>query len=288
MKRRDVITNTLLGSVGMFISSSTPNHSFRKTLDQNPGGSIKHSACKWCYPNIPLEQFTEIAKDINLSSIELLDPEQWEIVLSKGIQCAISNGSKLGITKGFNNKVYHSKLYEEYESLIPKAADKGIEQIICFSGNRGNISDKEGLENCAIGLDKLVKICEKYNVRLVMELLNSKIDHKDYMCDKTSWGVELVEKIGSPNFKLLYDIYHMQIMEGNIIDTILKISPYISHYHTGGVPGRNEINDSQELNYEAIVKAIKSTGYEGYISQEFIPLRKDPIVSLVEGMIICN
>ncbi|MDG2449286.1 MAG: TIM barrel protein, partial [Saprospiraceae bacterium] len=163
------------------------------------------------------------------------------------------------------------------------------EQIICFSGNRNGMDDMTGLENCARGLDPVVKLAKKHNIKIVMELLNSKVDHKDYMCDHTTWGAALCEKLGMEEFKLLYDIYHMQIMEGDVIRTIRENSKYISHYHTGGVPGRNEINESQELYYPAIMNAIADLeDFDGFVAQEFIPTRKDPFISLAEGITICD
>lgn len=251
-------------------------------------GKVNHSACRWCYSDIPLEQLAEYAQDIGLKSIELLNPDEWKIMTDRGLTCAISNGSPLGITKGFNDPQLHEQLQKDLLEIIPAAADQGIPQIICFSGNRNGLADNIGLENCAIGLEKVIKAAEKYDVKIVMELLNSKVDHADYQCDHTDWGVALAEKLGSPNFGLLYDIYHMQIMEGDVISTIRKNKDYITHFHTGGVPGRHEINQSQELNYKAIIQAIVETGYKGYIAQEFIPTRKDPIESLIEGVKICD
>ena len=163
-----------------------------------------------------------------------------------------------------------------------------MENLICFSGNRNGLDDETGLDNCAVGLEPLVKLAERHGIVLHMELLNSKVDHEDYQCDHTPWGVRLSEKLGSPNFKLLYDIYHMQIMEGDIIRTIRDYSDYIAHYHTGGVPGRREINDTQELNYPAIMKAIVDTGFEGYVAQEFIPSYDDKLAALKEGVMICD
>ncbi|MEL6122324.1 MAG: TIM barrel protein, partial [Bacteroidota bacterium] len=181
-----------------------------------------------------------------------------------------------------------ARLRQEILEILPKAADRGIPQIIVFSGNRNGMDDMIGLENCAVGLEPVVKAAEKAGVQITMELLNSKIDHKDYMCDHTAWGAQLAEKIGSPNFKLLYDIYHMQIMEGDVIRTIQTYHEYIGHYHTGGVPGRNEIDETQELYYPAIIKAIQETGFKGYIAQEFIPRRDDKLASLQQGIDICN
>jgi hydroxypyruvate isomerase len=288
LKRREVIKTSLVATAASVLSGN--NYIIPQTLEMEKGlkGKIKHSACRWCYKDIPLEELADKAKDMGISSIELLDPSEWDTVIRRGLKCAISNGSKLGITKGFNDVQYHDQLYSDYEKLIPMASDTGIKQIICFSGNRGTITDKMGLEHCAKGLDKLVKLAAQYKVTLVMELLNSKVDHGDYMCDNTKWGTALVDKLGSENFKLLYDIYHMQIMEGDVIATIEKYKKYISHFHTGGVPGRHEINETQELNYKAIMQAIVKTGFTGFVAQEFIPSRKNALESLKEGIQICD
>ena len=291
MKRRNLIKATALAGTSLALGCNSPKELSQNAIfDSNIGlkNKVNHSACRWCYNDIPLEQLCESAQELGLKSIELLEPKEWDIAIKYGLTCAISNGSPLHITKGFNDYKYHDQLYTEYEELIPKAADKGINQIIIFSGNRNGLDDKQGLENCAVGLDKLVRIAERYNVKLVMELLNSKVDHVDYMCDRTSWGVALAEKLGSEGFSLLYDIYHMQIMEGDVIRTIRENHKYISHYHTGGVPGRNEINETQELNYKAILRSIVATGYTGFVAQEFIPTRQDPIESLKEGVMICD
>ena len=182
-----------------------------------------------------------------------------------------------------------TQLYKDFAEIIPKAADMGVKKVICFSGNRSEkISDEQGLENCAVGLDKVVKLAQKHNISIVMELLNSKVNHPDYMCDHTEWGVRLAEKIGNDHFKLLYDIYHMQIMEGDIIATIKKYNQYINHYHTGGVPGRHEIDDTQELYYPAIMKAILDTGYDGFVAQEFVPAGPEPLESLKNAVGICD
>ena len=246
MNRRQTIEALIISGIGLRMADSIESCK-KETVSEDQ--QFKHSVCKWCYPNIPLEEFAERCQDLNISSIELLNPDEWEIVKNKGLDCAISNGSALGITKGFNDKTLHGQLQKDYLNLLPRAADIGIEQIICFSGNRNGLTDEEGLEQCAIGLEPIIKSAEKLGITIVMELLNSKIDHKDYMCDHSNWGVALVEKLGSTNFKLLYDIYHMQIMEGDVIRTINQNKDYVSHYHTGGVPGRNEIDESQELYY---------------------------------------
>jgi len=300
MKRRQVINNLAAAATGVALHSCKTQQNIAEpkikedflqdvsSTQTHLSGLVNHSVCKWCYNSIPLEEFADRCKDMGLSSIELLNPDEWDTVLSRGLQVGISNGSPLGITKGWNDRSLHKKLQDDIRAIIPQAAEKGVPQIIVFSGNRGNISDKAGLEACAAGLAPVVRLAEREGVQIVMELLNSRLNHPDYMCDHTEWGVKLVEKIGSPAFKLLYDIYHMQIMEGDIIKTIQLNSQYIGHYHTGGVPGRNEIDETQELYYPAIIKAIVDTGFNGFIAQEFIPTRDDALASLRQGIDICD
>lgn len=251
-------------------------------------GRINHSVCKWCYNDIPLEDLCKAAKDIGLSSIELLGPDDWPTLKKYGLTCAMPQGAGLGIERGFNDPSLHDELVKSYEVVIPKIAEAGYSQIICFSGNRRGLDDKKGIENCAKGLKRIMPTAEKYNVTMCMELLNSKVNHKDYQADHTAWGAELCEAVGSDKMKLLYDIYHMQIMEGDVIATIRKYHPYISHYHTGGVPGRHEIDETQELYYPAIMQAIVETGYTGFVGQEFIPAREDKLASLKQGVSICD
>jgi hydroxypyruvate isomerase len=199
------------------------------------------------------------------------------------------DGTEVGcIEKAFNRLEHHDTLVEIYTPHMKAAAAAGAKNVIVFSGNREGISDKEGLQNCATGLQRLLPLAEELGLTLVMELLNSKVDHPDYQCDHSAWGVKLCETLGSQNFGLLYDIYHMQIMEGDIIRTIRENHRWFTHYHTGGCPGRNEIDDTQELFYPAIMRAIADTGYTGYVGQEFIPLRKDPLASLRQGVEICS
>jgi hydroxypyruvate isomerase len=197
-------------------------------------------------------------------------------------------GAPGDIPQGFNRPEYHDRLVAFYEQTIPKVAEAGCPNIICFSGNRVGMDDKTGIENCAKGVQRITALAEKYNVTVCMELLNSKINHRDYMCDHTAWGVDMCKKVGSTHFKLLYDIYHMQIMEGDVIRTIQDHHQYLGHYHTGGVPGRHEIDDSQELNYPAIMNAIVKTGYKGYVAQEFVPAKPDALQSLREAIQICD
>jgi len=254
-------------------------------------GKVHHSACRWCYNDIPFEELVINAKKIGLQSIELTGPDEWEILKKHDMTAAIGWGKYpdgMNIPNFFNRTKNHDALVGFYEDIIPKAAKAGVKNIITFSGNRDGMSDEDGLINCKKGLQRIMKTAERYDVTISMELLNSKVNHKDYQADTTEWGAALCEMVGSDKFKLLYDIYHMQIMEGDVIATIKKYHQYISHYHTGGVPGRNEIDESQELNYAAIIRAIYNTGYKGFIGQEFIPARKDKMASLEQAVKICD
>ena len=259
-------------------------------------GRINHSVCRWCYGKVSLEDLCKAGKAMGLQSVELLEPKDFSTLKKYDLICGMVSGVPGGIDNGLNRVENHDKIVQFYENIAPIVAQAGYKNIICFSGNRRGMSDEEGLKNCAIGLKRIAPICEKHNVIAIMELLNSKIDHKDYMCDHTAWGVELCKAVGSDHFKLLYDIYHMQIMEGDVIRTIrgdsskgiASAAPCIGHYHTGGVPGRNEIDDTQELYYPAIMKAIVETGYKGLVAQEFIPKRPDALASLQQGVKICT
>jgi hydroxypyruvate isomerase len=254
-------------------------------------GKVHHSACRWCYQDIPFEELVINAKKIGLQSIELTGPAEWDILKKHDMTAAIGWGKYpdgMNIPNFFNRTKNHDGLVGFYEDIIPKAAKAGVKNIIAFSGNRDGMSDEDGLINCKKGLQRIMKTAERYDVTISMELLNSKVNHKDYQADTTEWGAALCEMVGSDKFKLLYDIYHMQIMEGDVIATIKKYHQYISHYHTGGVPGRNEIDETQELNYAAIIRAIYDTGYKGFIGQEFIPARKDKMASLEQAVKICD
>jgi hydroxypyruvate isomerase len=254
-------------------------------------GKVNHSACRWCYNDIPFEELVLNAKKIGLQSIELTGPAEWEILKKHDMTAAIGWGKYpdgMNIPNFFNRTKNHDALVGFYEDIIPKAAKAGVKNIITFSGNRDGMSDEDGLINCKKGIQRIMKTAERYDVTISMELLNSKVNHKDYQADTTEWGAALCEMVGSDKFKLLYDIYHMQIMEGDVIATIKKYHQYISHYHTGGVPGRNEIDETQELNYAAIIRAIYDTGYKGFIGQEFIPARKDKMASLEQAVKICD
>ncbi len=274
------------GAAGIFALPSVSKA--MNLLPDDMKGNINHSACRWCYQSIPLEELVLAGKNIGLKSIELLGPDEWAVAIKHGLTCAMGYATDLGLNKGFNDPSLHEKFLKDYTANIPKAADAGLKNLICFSGNANGLSSEKGLENCARGLEPVLKVAQKYNITITMELLNSKVDHKDYQCDRTAWGVQLCEKLGSANFKLLYDIYHMQIMEGDVIATIKKNIQYISHFHTGGVPGRHEIDETQELNYPAIMKAIAETGFKGFVAQEFIPSKADKLASLKQGVEICD
>jgi hydroxypyruvate isomerase len=283
LDRRSVIKVAGAGAFAAVSGLQIPLHAQQSA---KVNGNIKQSICRWCYGNIPLEKLAEEAKRIGYRSIELLTPEEYKTVKPFGLTCAMLSGA-CQIPDCFNRQENHESLEQKLRELIEFAAENGLPNVICFSGNRRGMSDEEGLANCAEGLKRIVGFAEQKNVTICMELLNSKVDHADYMCDHSKWGVELAKKVGSPRFKLLYDIYHMQIMEGDVIRTIRDNHQYIAHYHTGGNPGRHEIDETQELNYPAIVRAILETGYDGYLGQEYIPSR-EPLASLAQGFQICD
>jgi hydroxypyruvate isomerase len=251
-----------------------------------PKRGLKQSVCRWCYGGMPLEELARNAAAMGLKSIELLGPDEWPVVKKHGLTCAMANGPS-GIVDGWNRVEDHDRLVKESERLLPLVAAAGLPSMIVFSGNRRGISDADGLKNCARGLKRITPLAERLGVTVCMELLNSKRDHGDYQCDRTPWGVELVKQVGSDRFKLLYDIYHMQIMEGDVVQTIVDNIQHIGHFHTGGVPGRNEIDETQELFYPRIVRAILDAGFKGYFAHEFIP-RRDPMKSLRAAKEMCD
>jgi hydroxypyruvate isomerase len=254
----------------------------------NLKGHINHSVCKWCYSKISVEDLCVAGKQIGLQSIELLTVKDFPTLKKHGLICAMVSGVPGGITDGLNRVENHDKIAQFFEETVPVVAEAGYPNIICFSGNRKGMDDEQGLKNCAVGLKRVVGLAEKHKVNLCMELLNSKVNHPDYMCDHTEWGVALCKQVGSERFKLLYDIYHMQIMEGDLIATIKKYHSYIAHYHTGGVPGRGEIDETQEIHYPAVMRAIVESGFKGFVAQEFIPKRPDALASLKQGVQICD
>jgi hydroxypyruvate isomerase len=249
-------------------------------------GRIKQSVCRWCYGSIPLEKLADAAKKMGFQSIELISPEEYKVVKKFGLTCAVMRCAS-GIKNGLNRKENHDKIVQELLDDIDFAAAEGLPNVLTMSGDRNGMPDDEGLANCAAGLKRVLKRAEEKKITVLMEGLNTKVDHGGYMYEKTEWGVKLCKMVGSDRFKLLYDIYHMQIMEGDVIRTIRQYKDFIGHYHTGGNPGRNEIDDTQELNYPAIVRAILDTGYKGFLGQEFIP-KRDKLESLAQGFRICD
>ena len=250
---------------------------------------FRQSVCKWPYGDRSVAELAAAAQDTGLASVELLGPSDWPTLAEHGLTCAMTRPPKTPIPAGFNRPENHERLVPLYKKHLRKAADFGAPNTICFSGNRGeDLTDAEGLENCTEGLKQIMPAAEEAGVTVCMELLNSKVDHSGYMCDRTDWGVELVERVGSERFRLLYDIYHMQIMEGDVIRTIQNHHEAFAHYHTAGVPGRHEIDETQELFYPAIMRAIAETGFTGFVGQEFVPTSGDPIASLRAAYETCN
>ncbi len=261
-------------------------------------GNLRHSVSAWCYGSLfnagknqaakmTFEDFCRECAKLGIESVELLGPTEWPTVKKAGLICAMCNGPD-SIPYGWNRVDHHDVLLPKFEKAIPEVAAAGFPNIITFSGNRKGMSNEEGLENCVKGLKRLMPIAENHKVTVCLELLNSKRSHKDYMCDHTAWGVEVCKRVGSERLKLLYDIFHMQIMEGDLIDTIRENHQYIGHYHTGGVPGRHEIDETQEITYPAVMKAIVATGYRGFVGQEFVPKQGDPLASLKQAIQICD
>ena len=288
MQRRDLIKTLAASASTVFIGSTGFTKQEANEVSSQLKGNINHSVCQWCYPDLSLEELCVIAKEFGLMGIDLIGPEGWDTLKKYGLESTMCNGAEISLTEGFNDPKYHPLLVYNYTKLIKQVAQAGFTNLICFSGNKRGMDDETGLENCVSGLQKILPLAEKLGVMIQMELFNSKINHPDYMCDNTRWGIELCKRLDSPNFKLLYDIYHMQISEGDIIRTITDDHQYFGHYHTAGVPGRNEIDETQELFYPAIIKAIVDTGYKGVVAQEFIPKNHKPLESLKKSILICD
>ena len=290
MNRRDAI-NLGLASWALGLESVGEGSGLRSSVDGlrsavAPSGRLKHSVSRWCFGRIPLDDLCKSARDIGYKAIDLLSEADYATPAKHGLACAMANGFG-SIPVGFNRPDNHDKLVADAERMLPLVAAAGIPNIVCFSGNRAGMSDGEGVTNCIAGFKRIVPAAERHGVTLCLELLNSKVDHKDYQADHTAWGVQVVQGVNSPRLKLLYDIYHMQIMEGDVIHTIRDNFAHIAHFHTGGVPGRNEIDDTQELNYRRIMQAIADLGFTGFVAQEFVP-RRDPLPSLRRAFEICD
>lgn len=280
-----MIKNLVAGSAAL---ASAPLFAFEESKSTTLKNNIHHSVCPWPYRPMSLDQLCVEVKNIGFAAIDLLGPAEWPIVQKHGVHSPMCNGAEISLTEGFNHTEYHPTLIKNYSDMIPLVSKAGYTNLICFSGSRKGMDDETGMKNCEEGIKKILSLAEKNGVVLHMELLNSKKDHKDYMCDHSAWGVELCRRLGSENFKLLYDIYHMQVDEGDVINTIRTHHQWFGHYHTGGVPGRHEIDETQELYYPAIMRAIVETGFKGHVAQEFIPSAADKIASLRKAIAICD
>lgn len=277
----------MAGTAGLGVASATRATSITHMFAPLKG-NIRHSVCRWTFSQLSLDELCVAAKDIGISAIDLVGPSEWHILKKHGLDSSMCNGAEIGLTDGWNQPANHATLIKKYTEHIELVSKAGYKNLICFSGNRRGMDEETGLNNCVTGLKKIMGLAEKKGVVIQMELFNSKVDHKDYMCDKSSWGIELCKRLGSENFKLLYDIYHMQISEGDIIHTIRDHHQWFGHYHTAGVPGRHEIDESQELYYPAIMRSIVETGYKGYVAQEFLPTSSDKLGSLKDAVLRCD
>jgi len=292
VSRRGLLT-TAAGAVAaasLGISGSARAEDKAKPKRVAVKGNINHSVCSWCYNPMPLETLAQHAVAMGLKSIELVDPKDWPILKKYGLKCALANSH--GFVKGFNDPENHAMCIDKITTAVDACAEAGFPTVITFSGFRNGIADDVGLKNTVAGLKKVIGYAEKKKINLCIEVLNSRVDtpmkgHPGYQCDSVEWAVEVCKQIGSPRMTLLFDIYHVQVMQGDIITRIRKYHEYVGHYHTAGCPGRNEIGDSQEINYPPIMKEIVKTGYKGYVGHEWIPTI-DPVKSLSQGVAICD
>ena len=266
-------------------SSALPQQNTTTTVPRK--GRIRQSASRWCYKDIPLDKLCAYGAEIGLKAMDLLNVDEWEVPRRYGLICSMGYAGGGEIASALNRVENHAKIEEAFRRNIPIAAKLGVPNVITFSGNRAGMSDEEGAKNTIAGLNRLKKIGEDHGVTICMELLNSKVDHKDYMCDHTAWGLQVVQAVNSPRVKLLYDIYHMQIMEGDLVATIQKNIEWLGHFHTGGVPHRHELDGTQEVQWDGVMRGIAATNYGGYVAHEFVPTR-DPLTSLRQAVELCD
>ena len=285
LSRRTLLKNAAFSGAAI-ASVSSPSWS-EQTTPTPRKARIKQSVSRWCYKDIPLDKLCAYSAQIGCKAIDLLGPEDYEVPRRYGLICAMGYGGGGDIPNALNRVENHAKIEEALRKNIPLAAKAGIPNIITFSGNRAGMSDEEGAKNTIIGLNRIKKIGEDNGVVICLELLNSKVNHKDYMCDHTAWGVQVVQAVNSPKVKLLYDIYHMQIMEGDLVKTIQDNIQWIAHFHTGGVPGRHELDGTQEVQWDGVMRGIAATNFNGYVAHEFVPTR-DPLTSLREAVDLCD
>jgi hydroxypyruvate isomerase len=286
LTRREALAAAGAATLGSALAATS---SAQPTSGAVKRGRLKQSVCRWCYQGIPLEEFCKGVAAIGLTAIDLLQPEEWEVAARHGLSCSTGYPGKGGgsIVDGLNNRALHDQIVTTFQAALPQARKMKVPNLITFFGNRQGRSDQEALDNCIAGLGRIKPLAEEHDVTVVVELLNSKVDHRDYQGDHTHFGVQVVKAVNSPRVKLLYDISHMQIMEGDIIRTIQQNKDWIAHYHTGGVPGRNELDATQELQWATIAKAIVDMGYSGYFAHEFVP-KRDPMTSLREAVELCD
>ena len=284
LSRRTLLKGALTGAA----VASVPSMVWPQEASSVPRkGRIKQSVSRWCYKEIPLDQLCAHANQIGLKAIDLLNPEDYEVPRRYGLVCSMAYAGGGELVSAMNRVENHARIEEGFRKYIPLAAKAGVPNVITFSGNRNGMSDEEGARNTIAGLNRVKKIAEDNGVVICMELLNSKVDHKDYMCDHTAWGVRVVQAVNSPHVKLLYDIYHMQIMEGDLVRTIQENIQWIGHFHTGGVPGRHELDGSQEVQWDGVMRGIAATSFQGYVAHEFVPTR-DPLTSLRQAVDLCD
>jgi hydroxypyruvate isomerase len=284
VSRRDLLKSVASG-VAM---ASLPSVSWsEQTTPIQRKGNIRQSVSRWCYQKIPLEQLCAYSAQIGLKAVDLLDVNEWEVPRRHGLICSMGYAGGGTIKDALNRTENHAAIEEAFRKNIPIAAKLGVPNVITFSGNRNGMSDEEGAKNTIAGLNRLKKIGEDNGVNICMELLNSKVDHHDYMCDHSAWGLQVVQAVNSPRVKLLYDIYHMQIMEGDLVRTIQKNIDWLGHFHTGGVPGRHELDGTQEVQWDGVMRGIAATNYRGYVAHEFVPAR-DPLTSLRQAADLCD
>lgn len=292
--RRTLIRNLALGASALAITpaSALASYNVRDEVAEKKlklKGNINHSVSRWTFNYLSLDDLCKAVKEIGFSAIDLVGPKDWPTLQKHGIYSSMCyTAGDNDLYKGLDNPAYHEKRIKEYLEVIPIMNKAGYKNLICFTGTRNGMDDETGMKNCKTALEKILPFAEKNGVTMVMEILNSKIDHKDYMCNRVEWGAELCKLVGSENFKLLFDIYHVQIQEGDIIRNIRDYHQYIAHFHTGGIPGRHEINNTQELYYPAVMRAIVDTGFKGYVAQEFMPTYPDKLDSLREAIKICD
>jgi hydroxypyruvate isomerase len=290
LTRRSALRTLTGGAAVAALAGSLRTQLEAAESDPQLKGRVNHSVCKSCYPKASLDVFCQAAKQVGITSIDLMPPPNWPTLRKHGLTCAMAKVHEPNHPESWVRPEEHDKLVGYFTDVIPQVADAGIPNLICLSGNARGLTKEQGLENCARGLKRIMALAEKRGVTICLELLNSKVNHKDYMADSTAFGVELVRRVGSERFKLLYDIYHMQIMEGDVIATIKAHHQHFAHYHIAGVPGRHEPDETQELNYPAILRAIVATGYKGYVAYEYSPARPEPdaVAALRRAVRICD